>query len=189
MAIANRIKRLLRADVNAILDVIEEPDAVLKQAIREMQDTLDHEKGLLARYRKQLDALHQNEAFLQEQLTKTQEDLKLCLSQGPDELIRKTIGRKLSCEKHLNTVQRKTFNLERLEEEKSREIEHREDQLKSIIEKAAFYLGSIADDSPFSAADSVLSSSMTGFPMASVHVTDEEIETEWIRIRNQGGES
>ena len=33
MAIANRITRLFRADVHAVLDIIEEPEAILKQSI------------------------------------------------------------------------------------------------------------------------------------------------------------
>ncbi len=35
MAIVNRIRRLFHADVHAVLDIIEEPEAILKQAIRE----------------------------------------------------------------------------------------------------------------------------------------------------------
>ena len=47
MPILNRVKRLFQADVHAILDVIEEPEAVLKQAIREMQESLDQKQGQL----------------------------------------------------------------------------------------------------------------------------------------------
>jgi len=189
MAITNRIKRLFRADVNAILDVIEEPDTVLKQAIREMQETLDRERGLLARNQKNLAVLQQNEAFLTEQLTKIQNDLKLCLREGPEELARKTIGRKLSCEKHLKSVQRRISNLERFGEEKTREIELQQDQLESIMEKAELYVKTKAEDSPFSVADSILSSSEPGISLGGTHVTEEEIEMEWIRIRDKGGES
>ena len=45
MPILNRVKRLFQADVHAILDAIEEPEAVLKQAIREMQENLDQKQG------------------------------------------------------------------------------------------------------------------------------------------------
>ena len=40
MALVNRISRLFRADFHAVLDQIEEPDLLLRQAIREMQDDM-----------------------------------------------------------------------------------------------------------------------------------------------------
>ncbi|MEE8161016.1 MAG: PspA/IM30 family protein [Acidobacteriota bacterium] len=54
MAITNRIRRLFHADVNAVLDIIEEPEAILKQAIREMQEALDLKRPRLARDQKHL---------------------------------------------------------------------------------------------------------------------------------------
>ena len=188
MAITNRIKRLFRADMNAILDIIEEPDVVLKQAIREMQETLDRDRGLLARCRKILEGLQQNETFLNEELGKTKEDLRLCLREGAEELVRKTIGRKLSLEKHLKAVERKISRLERLNDEKVHQIEHQQNQLDSITEKAAFYVGPIAEDSPFSVADSILSFSEQGISSSNTHVTQEEIDLEWIRIQEEGGD-
>ena len=38
MALINRISRLFKADFHAVLDQIEEPEALLKQAIRDMED-------------------------------------------------------------------------------------------------------------------------------------------------------
>ncbi len=40
MALINRISRLFKADFHAVLDQIEEPEALLKQAIRDMEDDL-----------------------------------------------------------------------------------------------------------------------------------------------------
>ena len=40
MALVNRISRLFSADFHAVLDRIEEPDLLLRQAIREMEEEL-----------------------------------------------------------------------------------------------------------------------------------------------------
>ena len=40
MALINRVSRLFRADFHAVLDQIEEPELLLKQAIRDMEDEL-----------------------------------------------------------------------------------------------------------------------------------------------------
>jgi len=154
-----------------------------------MQETLDSERGELARNQKSIDTLLQHEVSLREQLNKIQGDLKLCLRQGPDEFARKTIGRKLSCEKHLTAVQRSISELQRRGEVKTYDVEAQQDQLNSIMEKASLYVKTGAVDSPFSVADSILSSSEPGIAPGCIHVTEEEIEMEWIRIRDKGGES
>ena len=40
MELINRIARLFKADFHAVLDQIEEPEALLRQAIRDMEDEL-----------------------------------------------------------------------------------------------------------------------------------------------------
>jgi hypothetical protein len=101
-------------------------------------------------------------------------------------LARKTIARKLACEKHLSAVRRSIDQLERHQEEKGQEVEARQEQLESILEKASFYVKTDPEDSPFAVADSILSGSQPGFSPGCNHVTEEEIEMEWIRIREKG---
>src|SRR5690606_5288602 len=49
MALINRMARLLTADLHAVLDRIEEPEALLRQAIREMEDAVaDGERRIKA---------------------------------------------------------------------------------------------------------------------------------------------
>ena len=40
MALITRVTRLFAADMNAVIDQIEEPEMMLKQSLREMQETL-----------------------------------------------------------------------------------------------------------------------------------------------------
>ena len=197
MAISTRIKRLFHADVNAILDAIEEPDVILKQAIREMQENLDWKRGRLARSEKNLKTLKTHELHLGEQIAKVEEDLKLCLNEGSEELARKTIGRKLSFEKHSKVVARRISILTSRCEQETCEVAAQQAQLESIVEKAEFYVRTANDDSAFSVAESVLSSADPGAGrshpgVGSFQVTEEEIELEWIRLRegaDKGGGS
>ena len=46
MALITRISRLFQADLHAVLDRIEEPDLLLRQAVREMQDDLARDEPL-----------------------------------------------------------------------------------------------------------------------------------------------
>ena len=40
MALITRVSRLFQADLHAVLDRIEEPEVLLKQAVREMEEEL-----------------------------------------------------------------------------------------------------------------------------------------------------
>ncbi len=195
MAIANRIRRLFRADVHAVLDIIEEPEAILKQAIREMQEALDWKRARLARDQRNLASLKESEAYSTEQLAKIQKDLKLCLKEGSEELSHKTVGRKLAFEKHLAAVQQRISTGEKLYQQHTKEIDLQQGQLESIVEKAKLFVPTTTEDSPFSVAESVLSGVERGgarsYP-GGMRVSEEEIELEWMRIREsfaKGGAS
>jgi phage shock protein A len=99
MALINRMSRLFTADMHAVLDRIEEPDALLKHAIREMEEelarneqcvrALEHDRGDLAdRHRK-----------VQAVLAELAEQLNVCFADGNDELARKVIKRRLETER------------------------------------------------------------------------------------------
>lgn len=99
MALINRMSRLFTADVHAVLDRLEEPDVLLKHAIREMEDAhlegeqrlqaLEHERGALA------DRARKVAHVLQE----LGEQLEVCFAEGNDELARKVLKRRLETER------------------------------------------------------------------------------------------
>ena len=47
MALITRVGRLFRADLHAVLDRVEEPEVLLRQAIREMEEELAEERQRL----------------------------------------------------------------------------------------------------------------------------------------------
>ena len=196
MAIANRIRRLFHADVHAVLDIIEEPEAILKQAIREMQEALDlKRRARLAREQRHLASLKASEAYSSEQLAKAQEDVKLCLKEDSEDLARKTVGRKLSLEKHLVVVRQRILAEEKVYAQHKQEIDLQQSQVESIVEKAKLFVPAATEDSALCVAESILSSAEQGgarsYP-GGMRVSEEEIELEWMRIRDssdKGGAS
>ena len=84
MALINRMSRLFTADVHAVLDRIEEPDVLLKHAIREMDEELARSEQRV----RQLE--HEREA-----LAERQRKVQAALA----ELARKVVKRKLETEK------------------------------------------------------------------------------------------
>lgn len=95
MALISRINRLFQADVNALLDRIEEPDVLLKQALREMQEAINAEQARLAELRKKSLRL---EAMMSEsagKIEKVDSEIDLCFEQNELELAKQQVKKKL----------------------------------------------------------------------------------------------
>ncbi len=189
MALINRIQRLLRADIHAILDTVEEPEAVLKQAIREMQEALDVKRACWDRRQRILAALAAHEQSLQCDLEKAEEDLRLSLDEAGEELARKTLARKLALKKRLKSAQARAAALTETCRQQEQEIAAQQAHLDGVIEKARGFVQITPEDSPAAVADSIL-----GFHGATGsrpgEVPADELELEWLRLkRERGGRS
>ena len=99
MALINRISRLFTADVHAVLDRIEEPDALLKHAIREMEDELARGELNLRQLTVQRDELAERQRKVQAVFAALTEQLDVCFKEGNDELARKVLKRRLETER------------------------------------------------------------------------------------------
>lgn len=121
MALITRIGRLFRADFNAVLDRIEEPDVLLKQALREMEDDLHNDTQHLKILEKECSQIEKNIKELDENFTQVNKELDVCFDSNETELARSQVKRKLEMqrfEKHLN--QKLNFTEEKISELKSR---------------------------------------------------------------------
>ena len=104
MALISRVSRLFTADVHAVLDRIEEPQVLLKQAIREMEDEaasgeqqlkwLRHEKQQLEKRRDAGSAL----------VDEFDAELDICFEAGEEELARSLVKRKLTEQQRTKTA-------------------------------------------------------------------------------------
>ena len=99
MALINRMSRLFTADVHAVLDRIEEPDVLLKHAVREMEEEL-------ARSEQRVRALtHEHETLGERQrktgacLAELNQQLDVCFESSNEELARKVLKRRLETER------------------------------------------------------------------------------------------
>ncbi len=104
MALINRIARLFKADFHAVLDQIEEPEALLRQAIRDMEDELAAaEKGIALRAHDQ-ETLSVRKDELQRAIVDIDGELDLCFESEKDDLARGLIRKKLEAERLLKRV-------------------------------------------------------------------------------------
>jgi len=98
MTLIKRVSRLFRADANAVLDRIEEPGVLLRQAVREMDESLTRDEQHLRRlaHAKQLQTSRLTE--VEQLLGELAGQLDTCFGSDRDDLARALIRRRLECE-------------------------------------------------------------------------------------------
>lgn len=95
MTLMTRVSRLFRADLHAVLDRIEEPDLVLRQAIREMEEDLTRDLRHIQALHAQVQQIGARDAEIERSLDGVDDELDLCFQAGKDDLSRALIRRRL----------------------------------------------------------------------------------------------
>jgi phage shock protein A len=146
MALINRMSRLFTADVHAVLDRIEEPDVLLKHAVREMEEVLarnelhlralEHERGALAERQRKSQAL----------LAELGEQLDVCFDSGNNELARKVLKRRLETERLERQVVERRGALDTEVGARRAELDEQREQLDVMRQKAELLTTTAAGD-------------------------------------------
>jgi len=139
MALVTRLIRLFRADAHAVLDRLEEPDVLLRQAVREM----DEEVARNAHALKSLELDHEQTrariAQIESSLTGISGELDLCFAADNHNLVRTLLRRRLEGER---LVRHLTQRLTRLAADIAQRRSALEDQrlrLEGMRQKAAIF--------------------------------------------------
>jgi len=166
MALIRRVARLITADVHAVLDQIEEPEIVLKQAIREMEEQLarqtQHGKWLA----REIEAAEARLGGLASTVGDLDAKLDLAFGTGDEALARKLTRRKLEAEKLTRHVEEGHGALTRELAEHEARLASNRDELEGLRQKAALFSVETAAACDEAARD--------GF--AGIDETDVEIE-------------
>ena len=108
MTLMTRISRLFRADMHAVLDSLEEPAALLHDAIREMDELLAQDERRLHKLERQQAELAAAAAECAAFDQRSEGELALCFEAGKDELARTLVRRRLENEQRLSLIARRT---------------------------------------------------------------------------------
>lgn len=178
MALINRIARLFKADFNAVLDHIEEPEQLLRQAIRDMEDELTRAEQRIALCAHEQDAVTVRKSELEELLAGFDAELDLCFESGKDDLARSLIRKKLEAERSLRQlISKLDANTQYLEEQKkllgenSATLESMRQKADLLSTRAPETGGTNFDDVAWMARD--------------MRVSDDEIEIAFLREKSR----
>jgi len=136
MALITRVSRLFRADLHAVLDRIEEPQVLLRQAVREMEEDLGRDEQrlrLLAHEQEQLTARSHQTA---QELTRIEAELDVCFDSDKEDLARGLIRRRLETQQLARHLEQRQASVARdLSKLRSRVDENRS-RLEAMRQKA-----------------------------------------------------
>jgi phage shock protein A len=136
MALINRLSRLFQADLHAVLDRIEEPDTLLRQSIREMQEAIVQDTRQIKRLQLEQGQLTARQTEVERSLKQITEELDVCFASYKEELARKLIKRKLEAERFGEFLSRKCRTLEDNLVEITARVEEHRSRLDSLRQKA-----------------------------------------------------
>jgi phage shock protein A len=180
MALINRVSRLFKADFHAVLDQIEEPEQLLKQAIRDMEDDLAATEQRVALCTHDQGALAVRRSELEDTLGEIDEQLDLCFESKKDDLAKNLIRKKLEAGRLLKRLHARHLANEKYLAGQRTMLDENRSTLEGLRQKAELFThhrltpadaGSEFDDIAWMARE--------------LSVGDDEVEVAFLREKGQ----
>ena len=178
MALISRISRLFHADMNAVLDQIEEPEILLRQAIREMQESLttQESKIKLAEFEQQQLVIKEHE--IKQFLSELEDQLHLCFKSDKDDLAHGLIKRKLEIKQALKAVTVKISNSAENINQLTKKFKEQQNLLSNMQHKADI-LNPVKDSG----------SSPTHWNINTLNISDKDVEIAFLQEKQNWNHS
>jgi phage shock protein A len=170
MALITRVSRLFQADFHAVLDRIEEPEVLLRQAVREMEEELSRDEQRSKLLTHELGQLTAREFELEQSLHEIEEQLDVCFDAGNDDLARTSIKRKLETQQFCKGLTRKRQTLQKTLEELDTRLKENRARLESMRQKAELL-----------AEESERTRPADNWTLPEISVRDEDVEVAFLR--------
>ncbi len=140
MAVIARLSRMFQADIHAVLDKIEEPELLLKQAIWEMEESIASDERQIRCWEYEQQQLTNKHGHLAESLDDLEDKLSLCFKFNKDDLARSLIKRKLETQQTKQLLTEKITALKEQTARLIRQLTEHQAQLTGMKQKADAFL-------------------------------------------------
>ena len=178
MSIITRISRLFKADMHGILDTLEEPEAILRQAVREMKEEIEksevHGKKL-DREETRLEKVQQGYAV---QLQELEREISFCFDENNEILAKSLIRKKLEVARWLKEISGRLRCVIDEKSSTSAELNEHKDKLNSVIDQLGLFTDRYRNDW----TDSLDSSRDTS---GGKTITQEDVELEFLHEKQR----
>ena len=178
MALMTRVSRLFRADLHAVLDRLEEPDILLRQAVREMEEELSREEQRLRMLQHDHDEMLKRESDLHDSLGEIEQQLDVCFASGKDDLARPLIKRKLETQRLNKMLAAKRASLQETLAKLRTHLDENRARLESTRQKLELL---VEDHEPSRPEDS--------WTVPDFSVREEDVEVAFLREKQKRSHS
>ncbi len=182
MALINRISRLFKADFHAVLDQIEEPEMLLKQAIREMEDDLAETEQRIRVCAHEQEALATRNSEVDKKLAEIDDELDLCFASKKDDLAKGLIKKKLEAERLSKRLSAKDSAADKYLTEQRAMLDENRATLEGLRQKAELFAQRVPADSESEFDD-------IAWMAQELRVSDDEVEVAYLREKNARSQS
>lgn len=167
MALINRVARLFRADLHAVLDRLEEPELVLRQAVRDMEQALAEDQRQLRALELEQGQVAKRLANLDRALADLEPELDACFQAGKEDLARALVRRRLEAEQTRRVLVRRRETLADRHSELSARVAERRDRVEAMRQSAEVLAAEQAPTEP--------EERWAGVPESGVRAEDVEV--------------
>ena len=174
MALITRVSRLFQADFHAVLDRIEEPEVLLRQAVREMEEELASDEQRSRILKHEQGQLTAREIDLEQTLQELDEQLDICFDSGNDDLARASIKRKLETQQYCKGLARKRQALQEMLDDLDTRLRENRSRLASMRQKAELLAEETARARP-----------VDNWTIPDITVRDEDVEVALLREKQK----
>jgi len=174
MALITRFTRLFQADLHAVMDRMEEPDILLKQAVREMEEDIARDERRAKVVQHELARIGARGSELDRSLHRIDEEMDLCFNSGKDELARGLIKRKLEAQQLHTALSRKDQSMQNTLDQIGARLKENHGRLAAMRQKAEL----LAEHDVGSGCDQPWS-------VAPAAIRDEDVEVAFLREKKQ----
>lgn len=139
MTLITRISRLFRADVHYLLDCIEDPEAMLKQAIREMENEVSRDEKTLMDLEVRTAQLQLERGDRSKTDVQLQQSIDASFAAKEEKLARAFVRRKLQGERRLKSIEEELVQISADETRIRERLSTRKEKLAEITSKAKLF--------------------------------------------------
>jgi phage shock protein A len=139
MALVARLTRLFRADAHAVLDRLEEPDVLLRQAVREMDEEVARNVQALKALELDHEQTRSRIAEIESSLSGITGELDLCFAADNQNLVRTLVRRRLESERLARHLTQRLTRLAADIAQRRSALEDQRQRLEGMRQKAAIF--------------------------------------------------
>jgi len=179
MGIMTRILRIWKADINGVMDRLEDQDLLLKQCLREMENSLQQKEGRVQQLAESVRKIQADLSSRTKEIGKLENDLSLALRKENDTIAKMLIRKRIVQQKHCEHLQRQHESL--LEEHKQliELIDEQHLRYEILKVKASSFYGRHEQNTVDEANE------LFNDALGAININEEEIEIELIRRKEQ----